>query len=422
MQLTRIPIRTPAPPGPARTRVRRLPAYGLLVLVALAAGHALPADSSTPPARGGHGATPPKRGAAPDTAAVEEGITIAGVPAGGRHSRSRRSSRHDGPSHADSIRVAEAPPKPFTFAAGRTWRGRAERLEHRGDSRAVLKYLAEVIARESGSERAEARLWRGAFVFRQGLQLRASAVFDSLLDEAPRYSLLLAVPIAENAWRAALATDRPKAAARAVEAWWKAQEQIRLLGLLPRGSESEVMVAHLDSTYARACFDTGLLFLRWNRDREEGRRWVQRAVSIGLEEPFDTTARLELALRAAEDGAVEAAWIEVVGLEEEADLLELPATLRLRLRQTLADLEYASGRYVEARLRYRELLPLMRTTADSQWVMIQAADAARLAAEGAEAHAGYDRYLKAFPGGTWSGWGRAAQADLDSTLAGGEDS
>lgn len=295
-------------------------------------------------------------------------------------------------------------------------------MEMRGESRALLGYLSTLLARESGSQQAEVRLWRGAYIYRQGLQLKASAVFDSLLEESSRYSILLSVPIAENAWRAALSTDRPAAAARAIDAWWQAHRQLAALGLRPAMARSEDVMAHLDSVHARACHDTGRLYLKWDRDREAGRRWLQRAVSVGLDDLHDTTARLDLAILAGQDGAVDAALLEIDRLNAEAPHRALPAPLRLRLRQARADAEYRAGRFDEARMHYAELLPLARSAADSQWIMIQAADAARLGEEGHDARAAYDRYLRAFPDGKWSNWGRAARNDIDSTLAGGEGS
>lgn len=323
--------------------------------------------------------------------------------------RSPAEGQHPAP--GETLVAHEAPPEQFTFQSGRSWRMTAERLERSGNHRRVLAHLDRVIERESGSRQAEARLWRGAFIYRRGLYEVAGQVFDSLLAESSRYSMLLTVPIAENAWRAALTNERPAAAEAALEAWRTARERLAVVGYAADSPETEL--AEEDSTYAVGLLEVGRLHLKWDRDRIAGRAALERALSVGLSGDDEIEARLRLAELADGAGAHEAA----------ADALDdlLGAThgiapaLVARLRQARADAEYNAGRFPEALNHYDELLPRVTTSADSQWVLVQMGDTSQRMGESRRALLTYAAYLKAFPQGTWADWIRVSRTDVDTT-------
>lgn len=316
------------------------------------------------------------------------------------------------PIHPDTLRTLETPPEQFTFQSGRSWRMTAERLEHRRQYNRLLEHLERVIERETGSGQAEARLWRGAFIYRRGLYERAGEVFDSLLTESSRYSMLLSAPIAENAWRAALTNDRPAAAERALEAWRAARERLAVVGL--NADNEQQLIADEDSTYAEALFEIGRQYLKWNRDRGAGRAALERALSVGLSGDTDIEARLVLAQLADADGAPDAA-ADQLGQILDGSTHGIAPTLVARLRQARADAEYNAGRFDEARRHYDEILPRVTSAADSEWVIVQLGDAAHQLGEPDAAISSYDDYLRAFPHGSWTDWVRFRRGDIDTT-------
>ncbi len=287
------------------------------------------------------------------------------------------------------------------------WIEIAERMEARREYRGVLDLMDRVITRESGTGRAEARLWRARFAARRGLFERAGAVLDSLALESGPWPERLRLSVTESAFDMALLRGDMNAARTALDLWSQS-----------RGENDP----GLDSLEADLNARFGAALLQAGEEPAEAALHLDAALSLGLPRDAILPTRFRYGQALARADSTDLAIDVLRALLHELMYLEDESPLARRANLELADVLYRGGHYPESRACYEAALPHVTTAADSGWVVLQLGDVFAQLGSGHEAHRYYEEYLDRWPDGTWARWARAGNADIDTTAvnAGGD--